>query len=442
MLGAMASLQGATNRAAALALPLLAAGLAPRYTAPMSNFKPKGDNPFAPGAGLPPPLLAGRDEDIAFFKSRLARVKAHGHGDALAVYGPRGMGKTVLMRQLRDDFQQDGVHAVWATPEDGLVAAESLKELLPKGFKMGQLEVSASTGPLTELAGALKATWRSDKGEEARFISLLEEACKKAPRALFLDEAHMLDQQEVRRLLNMMQEVMYDCRFMLILIGTPGLTQSVRRGGTFGERFEYYSIDMLADEPAMEALRVPLGQGGISTSDELLQEAVRDAQRYPFFIQVWGEALWDHAAKQGIQQLGGEHLQAAQLAAERRRSSLYARRMKELVKDDALFAAAVAVADAFASGAPCDDFAFLDIIGMALRQSIPDEKARRQEAMLLIERLVELGYVWEPDDLPPYQAGIPSLMTYIAERRPEEQPEVPAADLQRIGAAAAKRLGA
>ena len=44
-------------------------------------------------------------------------------------------------------------------------------------------------------------------------------------------------------------------------------------------------------------------KGGISASDELLQEAVRDAQRYPFFIQVWGEALWDYAAEQGVQHL-------------------------------------------------------------------------------------------------------------------------------------------
>ena len=413
-----------------------------RYTAAMSDFKPKGDNPFTPGAGLSPPLLAGRDEDIAFFKGRLTRVKAHGHGDAIAVYGPRGMGKTVLMMQLLGDFRRSGAHAVWAAPEDGLVKAETLADLLPKGFSMGQLEVTASTGQLTELAYALKATWRGGIGRKASYTSLLQKACKKAPRVLFLDEAHALDKAEVNRLLNMMQEVMGRSRFMLILIGTPGITQSIRQGATFAERFEYYSIDMLAEEAAMEALRVPLEAGGISASDELLQEAVRDAQRYPFFIQVWGAALWDYAAGHGIAKLSGSHLQAARPAADRRRNSLYERRFEEFVKDDALFTAAVAVADAFASGASCDDLAFLDLLGMALWQGIPDEQARRQKSLSLIERLVELGYVWKPNGLPPYQAGIPSLMAYIAAKRAERQPEVPAADLQRIGAAAAKRLQA
>ena len=406
----------------------------------MSSFKPKGDNPFAPGPGLPPPLLAGRDRDIALFKDRLARVKAHGRGDAIAVYGPRGMGKTVLMRQLHDDFQQDGVHTAWVTPKKGVVAAKAMATLLPKGFSMGQLEVSAGTGALTGLAVALEATWRSGKGEEADFTDLLQAACKKAPRVLFLDEAHTLNQDEMNELLNMMQEVMYGSRFMLILIGTPGLIQSVPKGGTFGERIEYYSIDMLECDAAMDALRVPLEKGGINVPDELLREAALDAQRYPFFIQVWGSALWDYAAKHGIQQLRDEHLQAARPAADRRRSSLYERRFEEFAKDNALFTAAVAVADAFASGILCDDFAFLDLIGIALQPSVPDEQARRQQALSLVERLVQLGYVWKPDGLPPYQAGIPSLMTYVADNRTERQPALPAADLERIGAAAAKRL--
>ena len=408
----------------------------------MSQFKPKGSNPFKPGAGLPPPLLAGRDEDIAFFEDRLARVKANGSGDALAVYGPRGMGKTVLMRQLHDDFQQEGVHTVWATPKQGMVAAEALAELLPKGFKMGQLEVSAGTGPLTELAGALKVTWRSDKGEEARFTRLLEESSRHTPRALFMDEAHTITEGGMNELLNMMQTVMHSSRFMLVLIGTPGLVQSVRQGGTFGERIEYYSLDMLECEAAMEALRTPLGKSGISASDELLHEVALDAQRYPFFIQVWGAALWDYAAEHGIQHLGDEHLQAARPAADRRRIRLYERRFEELSKDDGLRAAASALSDAFRVGERYDQDGVTDIIGLALQPSIPEEATRRQESRALLERLIELGYVWKPDGLPAIQPGIPSLMTFIADKRTERQPELPVADLERISAAAAKRLGA
>ena len=408
----------------------------------MSSFKPKGSNPFKPGAGLPPPLLAGRDEDIAFFKDRLARVKEHGSGDALAVYGPRGMGKTVLMMQVLDDFQQDGVHAVWGPPEDGLVKAESLADLLPKGFKMGRLEVTAGTGPLTGLAVALGATWRGGMDRKASYTKLLRKACKKAPRALFLDEAHTLDQAEVRRLLNMMQEVMGRCRFMLILIGTPGLVQSVRQGGTFGERFRYHSINMLEDEAAMEALRVPLEKGGISAPNELLHEVALDAQRYPFFIQVWGAALWDYAAKQGVQRLTDGDMQAVLPGVAAHREDFYDGRFKEIRPDDALFAATVALADAFQSAGRLDEQAIVEIILLALETDIPEPAERKARAEAVLQELIRIGYVWQPARTPYVEAGIPSLMAYVAAKRTESQPALPAADIQRIGAAAAKRLGA
>ena len=413
----------------------------PRYTAAMSNFKPKGTNPFKPGAGLPPPLLAGRDRDIAFFKDRLARVKAHGSGDAIAVYGPRGMGKTVLMRQVRDDFQREGVHAVWATPKQGMVAAESIAELLPKGFKMGQLEISAGTGPLTELAGALKATWRSDKGEEARFTSLLQEAGKQAPRALFMDEAHTISKDEMNELLNMMQEVMHSSRFMLVLIGTPGLTQSVRQGGTFGERFRYHSINMLDGEATIEALQVPLGEGGISAPKALLHEVALDAQRYPFFIQVWGEALWGYAAKNGIERLTDGNLRDVLPGVARQRDDFYHGRFEEIRKDKALRVAATAVADAFNSGDKYDHEGIAEIITLALKPRVADEDEREEKAEALLSRLIEVGYVWKPTGIPFIEAGIPSLMAYVAAKRGSRQPQLPAADLRRIGTAAAKRLG-
>lgn len=57
-------------------------------------------NPYAPGAGTPPPALVGRDEvidsaDVALRRLRSARASQH-----MLITGLRGVGKTVLLGKL------------------------------------------------------------------------------------------------------------------------------------------------------------------------------------------------------------------------------------------------------------------------------------------------------------------------------------------------------
>ena len=114
----------------------------------------------------------------------------------------------------------------------------------------------------------------------------------------------------------------------------------------------------------------------------------------------------------------------------------------EISKSDALHIAATAVADAYNVAGPYDEYGVRQIINFALADEIPDKKARREEARALIEKLVALGYVWQPAGQSFMEVGIPSLMDYIAQRRPDEQPELPAADARRISDASRKRQGA
>src|SRR5947209_20241715 len=58
-------------------------------------------NPYAPGAGQRPPELAGRDTELTAFDVVLERI-AHGRPErSLVLTGLRGVGKTVLLNQLR-----------------------------------------------------------------------------------------------------------------------------------------------------------------------------------------------------------------------------------------------------------------------------------------------------------------------------------------------------
>src|SRR5688572_37328 len=58
-------------------------------------------NPYAPGAGTPPPELAGRDDVIERAAIALDRIRAGRSSRSLILYGLRGVGKTVLLNQIR-----------------------------------------------------------------------------------------------------------------------------------------------------------------------------------------------------------------------------------------------------------------------------------------------------------------------------------------------------
>jgi Cdc6-like AAA superfamily ATPase len=68
-------------------------------------------NPFAPGAGVPPPELAGRDDLIERGAVALDRIRSRAVARSLIFYGLRGVGKTVLLNRVRTDAEGRGIFA-------------------------------------------------------------------------------------------------------------------------------------------------------------------------------------------------------------------------------------------------------------------------------------------------------------------------------------------
>jgi len=58
-------------------------------------------NPYAPGAGAPPPELAGRDPVIERAAVSLDRIRSGRHAKSLIMIGLRGVGKTVLLNRIQ-----------------------------------------------------------------------------------------------------------------------------------------------------------------------------------------------------------------------------------------------------------------------------------------------------------------------------------------------------
>src|SRR4029079_14409166 len=66
-------------------------------------------NPYAPGAGSPPPELAGRNEIREDIRVRLARLRLGRPAKSMMLIGLRGVGKTVLLDQMRRDAEAGGI---------------------------------------------------------------------------------------------------------------------------------------------------------------------------------------------------------------------------------------------------------------------------------------------------------------------------------------------
>lgn len=63
-------------------------------------------NPYMPGAGRKPSALVGRDSTLASWKIALARAERGVTDQPFVLYGLRGVGKTVLLTQLRHDAEE------------------------------------------------------------------------------------------------------------------------------------------------------------------------------------------------------------------------------------------------------------------------------------------------------------------------------------------------
>jgi hypothetical protein len=108
-------------------------------------------NPYSPGAGLRPPLLAGRQLEVEAFETVLRRGELGRVSQGIMLTGLRGVGKTVLLNELAASAEASG----WMTVE---------LEVSPGG----------ATAALSKIASMLTIAIRQQQG------SRLSEIAKRA----------------------------------------------------------------------------------------------------------------------------------------------------------------------------------------------------------------------------------------------------------------------
>ena len=127
-----------------------------------------------------------------------------------------------------------------------------------------------------------------------------------------------------------------------MLAGTPGLAAHLgSMHASFWDRLDdgLLGIGLLSGAAARAALVEPLAAHGVSIDGGVLDAVVADSQHYPYFIQIWGRALWQQHRATGATQLTAVHLDAARPDVTGRVTDYYENRYLELDRSDCLAAA-------------------------------------------------------------------------------------------------------
>ena len=364
-------------------------------------------NPFVPGRGALPPYLAGRETEQGEMRKLLRYVEARrGAPRDLVLCGPRGNGKTVLLRWFQREIEalDDPIDVVWRTPSDFPNLDSLATTLVPPGRFESLLPDTLSVS-----IGIGRLGW--DLGDNPGTLTeLLALRCNHRPLVLLVDEAHTLDREVGRALLNASQSVAAVAPFLLALAGTPGLEPHLHSmSATFWDRARQLGIGRLDETAASAALTHPLArqEPAVAFSDPALREVIDESQGYPYFLQVWGAALWEATEETGETAIDASVIERARPAFESERATYYRHRRNELERRE-LVPVAARVADAFAGRATLPQDALnAAIAGTPGIDSAPAVTQCR-------DRLASVGYVWNPPGAgDSWQAGIPSLMRYV-----------------------------
>ena len=287
-------------------------------------------NPYAPGAGQRPPELAGRDEQLRAFDVVLERVARGRPERSLVLTGLRGVGKTVLLNALRSAAVRRGwgTGKLEARPEQGLrrPLSSALHQAIRELGHPEQDQVDQVLGVLRAFAqreaGAdakLKDRWspgidvpaargRADSGDiEIDLVELLTDVGGLASDVgkgvgVFIDEMQDLGPADVSALCAACHEISQSGLPVIVVgAGLPHLPAVLSASKSYSERlFSYQRIDRLSRDAADRALCAPAAEEDAEFTDDGLAAMYAATGGYPYFIQAYGKAVWDHAPRSPI----------------------------------------------------------------------------------------------------------------------------------------------
>lgn len=300
-------------------------------------------NPFAPGAGTPPPELAGRDDLRETVRVALQRVRRGLPTKSVLMVGLRGVGKTVLLDRIREEAEEAGLHTLRIEAPEGrslpAILAPQLRQSLlrlsrnEKAKDLAQRALRALAG----FANSLKVKYAdievgidlapepglADNGDlEHDLQALLETAGAAAKEAgttlaIFVDELQYVKEDELAALITALHRAAQR-RLPVVLVGAglPQLRGRMGKAKSYAERlFDFPEVGPLPPEATKLAIAKPARDAGVEVTPGALDRIVQETRCYPYFVQEWGKHSWDAADTSPITEKDVENASATAVAA-------------------------------------------------------------------------------------------------------------------------------
>jgi hypothetical protein len=294
-------------------------------------------NPFAPGAGYPPPELAGRQDILERAEITLARAELGRHAKSFMLVGLRGVGKTVLLNRILQMAEARRFKALLIeAPENkslpelilpplrqillSLDQIGGLNEKVKRGLRVLKSfakSVKVKYGDLEVGLGIDPETGTGDSGDLETdlpdlFVAVAEAAkARKTAIALLIDELQYLNEVELSALIMGVHKVSQrQLPLLLIGAGLPQLVGNTGRSKSYAERlFDFPQIGPLSPDDARIAITEPIEREGERIAVPAVEKIVQETQGYPYFIQAWASQCWIEAPRSPIT---AKHVAAAQ----------------------------------------------------------------------------------------------------------------------------------
>lgn len=285
-------------------------------------------NPYAPGSGLTPPELAGRQGEIDAFDLLVARTRKRNHSRGIVLHGLRGVGKTVLLKRFQHQAEAAGwlVVALEGSPTEAGQAA--VRQKLGRAIVTAAHKFDRTAQRRSAVADALSTVKsfslsigvasvglavepnpnRSNSGQiDIDLEELIEDLApplreNSTALGIFIDEMQDIDSELLTALLLAQHRAGQDgIPFFLIGAGLPSLPAILSESRSYAERlFDYRHLGALSSEKARDALTIPAERLGVSFTEEAITSIVTAAGGYPYFLQAFAMNSWSVATEKVI----------------------------------------------------------------------------------------------------------------------------------------------
>lgn len=300
-------------------------------------------NPYTPGAGTPPSELAGRDALREKVRICIERLRIGNTAKSVLMVGLRGVGKTVLLDQMRTDAEATGIHTIRVeAPENRSLPALLAPALRVALLRLSQIEAAKdlaqkSLRALAGFAKALKFKFQdievgidfepekglADNGDlESDLTALFVEVGNAAKAAktvlvIFIDELQYVKQTEFAALISALHRcAQLKLPLTVVGAGLPQLLSLAGEAKSYAERlFDYPIVDKLDKVAAEDAIRKPARNLNVDYEDAAVESIISNTQGYPYFLQEWGKHAWDLAQASPITALDVERASKITIAA-------------------------------------------------------------------------------------------------------------------------------